>query len=256
MLILILPVFLSLFSFQAHAQNEPMFNTEEGKYGEERSRGDLAATKSRTDFEIAVCRKSLEIFCPSKNTDEIKTVKDCSDQQVACHAMTTSVATRFISKYGKGSESANQDALPLIGQILDAFEDFRFTGLHRKEMIQEVASFSGGDLKKVQRSLIQFISHYDSKRPPKLYVDFWGYFQQWYPQRPQFTYREDGTLETIAVAFRFCGTPLMFVKEQNIARDVFAQAIFSEDQLTQLTSGEQYTQSCEDLEKKWRQAKK
>lgn len=235
------------FSFLALAQ-EP----DASHYFDERAKGDAAASEARSEFALSVGNAALSVFCPMKHWKTPTDTSNFIQRQQACGSPITIVANRFISKYGVGLNSANKDTLPVITHIfkvLKEMEDHQKSG--RKGLspsVQKRISFIANNLgwtnAEVEKKLESFISEKLQKKLNKIEIDFWGYFQQSYPERAQFSNQEQG--KSLRLAFRWCSEKKRFVNEANrMVSDVLAAAINPENPDLGMTTSKQYEKSCE-----------
>ena len=238
----------SLFLSSLALAQEP----DASRYFDERAKGDAAASGARAEFALSVGNAALTVFCPMKHW---KTPTDASSfiqRQQSCGSPLTVVANRFISKYGVGLDSANQDTLPVITHIfkvLKEMEDHQKSGKKGlSPSVQKRVAFIARNLgwtnAEVEKKLQTFISEKLQKKLNRIEIDFWGYFQQSYPERAQFNDHEQGS--GLRLAFRWCSEKKKFVNEANrMVSDVLAAAINPENPDLGMTSSKQYEKSCE-----------
>lgn len=241
-------IFILCLGSWAHAQ-ESSFN----RYFEERARGDAAADDSRAEFARTVCETAIKSFCPGVIPD---TNKPCSEEQKKCGSPVTIVEKRFISKYGVGLRSAERDVLPTLHRIFQVMKEielhqqsarpgFSPSVQNRLPFIMKVTALSENEIK---NKWTNFTEIYFPQKLKTIKIDYWGYFQQQVPARPEFKFNENEKNGSLTVNFRWCSSQKRFIDESShLVGDVLASAIMKSDDRVKNFTASDYEKACESL---------
>lgn len=244
-----LSIFTLLFSFAALAQDKSSFD----KYFEERAKGDAAAVDSRAEFARHVCQAAITTFCPGFTPDP---KKPCSEEQKKCGSPITIVEKRFISKYGVGLTSAQRDTLPTMKRIFQVMKELELQKQqHQKALSPAVKGrftylMKTTELKatEVAQRIFAFSNKYFPKKLQTIYIDYWGYFQQQVPPRPEFRLNEGSGTADLRVSFRWCADKKRFIDESNhLVGDVLASAIMDPSDIPNFISADTFQKKCDSL---------
>ncbi|RYZ88656.1 MAG: hypothetical protein EOP04_08830 [Proteobacteria bacterium] len=208
-------------------------------YIRERNFGDLQAAKFRDEFDRKVCESVRENFCPTQSAAATPTLKSCFEQIQKCGAPKLEINSRFISKYGVGSVSANRDVLPDVKRVVTLLKLISATEAGSslpKELESRatyIAKVTNHPRAQVIDDLKNLLGHFQVNRDTKLEFDYWGYFQQQYPLRHSADRVGGGQLNHLVISFRYCSPEHRFIVDsKRIVGDVLATLLYGAEQVT------------------------